>query len=52
MPYLILQGSQDDKSDVTTVKNPDMFTMIFTSAHEAKEWAEDNLNTWYKVVSI
>jgi len=52
MYYIILSGSQEDRRDVVVVANLDGSARVFSTSTEAKEWAEENLYLWYKVVSV
>ncbi len=50
--YVILNGSQEDRKDVVVVSDEDGSARVFSTDTEAKEWAEENLNFWYKVVAV
>ena len=53
MPYVILNSAAyEDRKDVVVVSDVDGSARVFEDHTEAREWAEENLNFWYKVVRV
>jgi hypothetical protein len=47
-----IQLSDQETEQVVVLSYQEGRTRTFTTQTEAKEWAEENTNVWYKVVSV
>lgn len=52
MLYVILSSDKEDRSDVIVVPNEDGSAKVFSDRTTALEWAEDNLQAWYRLVNV